>query len=73
MSDLEKDCEIRSYPVGPLGGQHVTITRTGVQVTHIPSGLIATSVSERSQLKNKKVAMVMIEAGLNSIRDNDYH
>jgi peptide chain release factor 2 len=73
MSDFEKDCEIRSYPIIPAGAQHVNTVRPGIQVTHLPSGIIATSVSERSQLKNKKIAMAMIEAGLNIIRYNDSH
>lgn len=49
------------------GGQTVGMVRTGVKVTHIPSGIFAFSEVERSQFKNKKVAMAMVEYGLAEI------
>jgi protein subunit release factor A len=60
----ESDLKIESYPVISPGGQHVSVVRSGVKVTHVPTGLIAISDCERSQLKNKNVAMGMIEYGL---------
>ena len=60
----ESDLKIESYPVVSPGGQHVSVVRSGVKVTHVPTGLIAISDCERSQLKNKNVAMGMIEYGL---------
>jgi peptide chain release factor 2 len=58
--------KIETYPPYPTGGQHVGMTSSGVKVTHIPSGLMATATSERSQHRNKQVAMHMIEGGLTS-------
>lgn len=60
----ESDLKIESYPVISPGGQRVGVIRSGVKVTHVPTGLIAISDCERSQLKNKNVAMGMIEYGL---------
>ena len=60
----ESDLKIESYPVVSPGGQHVGVVRSGVKVTHVPTGLIVISDCERSQLKNKNVAMGMIEYGL---------
>ena len=60
----ESDLKIETYPVIPPGGQHVSVVRSGVKATHLPTGLIAISGCERSQLKNKNVAMGMIEYGL---------
>ena len=60
----EADLKIETYPVASPGGQHVSVVRSGVKVTHVPTGLIAISDCERSQLKNKNVAMGMIEYGL---------
>jgi protein subunit release factor A len=60
----ESDLKIEAYPVISPGGQHVSVVRSGVKVTHVPTGLIAISDCERSRLKNKNVAMGMIEYGL---------
>ena len=49
------------------GGQHVGVSIPSVQVTHLPTGLMAFSESERSQQKNLRVAMAMIEYGLAEI------
>ncbi len=45
------------------GGQHAGV-RSGVKVEHLPTGLIAIVQSERSQHRNKNIAVRMIEAGL---------
>jgi protein subunit release factor A len=49
----------------PKGGQHVG-TRTGVRVTHIPTGLSAVCETDRSQYRNRNVAVDMILGGLTS-------
>jgi len=38
-----------------------------VRVTHVPTGLVAVCENERSQLKNKKIALSMIEWGLSEL------
>ena len=48
----------------PKGGQTTGLTWYVVEVEHLPTRLIARCGAERSQLKNKKVAMAMIEYGL---------
>jgi len=48
----------------PKGGQHCGITIQTVKVTHIPTGLTATCNCERGGIRNKKVALAMIEWGL---------
>ena len=50
----------------PPGGQHVVGTESGVRVTHVPSGLVAEVDSDRSQYRNRQVAIDMIEGGLTS-------
>lgn len=46
------------------GGQQAGPSELGVTVEHIPTGLSATCKSERSQLKNRNIAISMIEWGL---------
>ena len=47
------------------GGQHVG-TWSGIRVTHLPSGLVAECETERSQHRNKQIALDMIMGGLTS-------
>lgn len=58
--DLRIEPEQRTYP----GGQHVGTSPNGIHVTHLPTGLKAFCNYERSQIKNKKIALDMIEWGL---------
>ena len=61
------DLKIEPYPPKNAGGQSVSIVSTGVKITHVPSELAAVCTIERSQSKNKKIALAMIEAGLDKI------
>lgn len=63
----DSDLTINTYPPRNQGGQHVGIIPCGIHITHNPTGLQAIVNTERSQLKNKKVAESMIEWGLTEI------
>ena len=63
----DSDLIIELYPPRKIGGQHVGLGPTGVKITHIPPNLQVIVVCERSQTKNKKVALSMIEWGLTEI------
>ena len=60
----EFDLQIETWPSHKIGGQNVGIISCGVKIKHLPTGIIAISSAERSQHKNKRVAMEMIRAGL---------
>lgn len=49
----------------PPGGQHAGV-RTGVKITHLPTGLTAICDTDRSQFRNRQVAMDMLLGGLTS-------
>src|SRR5580698_98496 len=51
---------------GP-GGQHVNRTESAVRVTHVPSGVQATAMEERSQHRNRKLALARLTKKLNEI------
>jgi len=55
---------IEAWPPRQTGGQIVGIGSTGVKVTHLPTGMTATCDFERSQHRNKQLAVAMIEGGL---------
>lgn len=60
----KSDLLIEPYPLVKAGGQHVGIVNSSIQATHIPTELKVICSHERSQIKNKKFALQMIEYGL---------
>ncbi|GAA0181067.1 peptide chain release factor H [Clostridium sediminicola] len=69
--DLDlKQIKIETMRCSGNGGQNVNKLETGVKITHLPSGIVAKSQEERSQLQNKKIAMIRLHKKLEEINDN---
>ena len=65
--DLLAQCRVETFTAGGRGGQHQNRTESGVRLVHLPTGIVVTAREERSQFRNKAVALSRLRRRLEAM------